>query len=157
MKRQLLLCLVIGLFCVPAAAQSVSKPTLTSTEPTAAQKSLIQEGIALHDAKKYSEAIKKYQQVLQENPDCTIAMYEIAMTYFNNADYQNALETAFKGTKYKSKELPLFYGIIANIWDDKGKPEDALKLYQDGIKILKDEKDSGAQLASLYYNLGVTY
>jgi tetratricopeptide (TPR) repeat protein len=157
MKRQLLLCFVIGMFCVSVAAQSISKPTLTSTEPTAAQKSLIQEGIALHDAKKYGEAIKKYQQVLQENPDCTLAMYEMALTYFNNADYQNALETAFKGTKYKSKELALFYGIIANIWDDKNKPEDAVKLYQDGIKILKDEKDSGAQLASLHYNLGVTY
>jgi len=157
MKRQLLLYFVIGVFCVSIAAQKITKPTLTPTEPTEPQKSLIEEGIKLHDAKKYGEAIKKYQQVLQENPDCTLALYELSLTYFNNADYQNALETAFKGTRYKSKELSLFYGIIANVWDDKGKPEDAIKLYQDGIKMLKDEEGYENHVSSLYYNLGVTY
>src|SRR6185369_2442239 len=130
MKKQLLLCFVIGVFCVSIAAQKISKPTLTPVEPTESQKTLIQEGIALHDAKKYTEAIKKYKQVLQENPDCTTALYELSMTYFTNSDYQNALETAYKGTTYKSKDLSLFYGIIGSIWDDKGKPEEAIKLYQ---------------------------
>ncbi len=157
MKRYLILYFVVGLFCITVSAQKISKPTLTPTEPNEAQKNLIQQGIALHAAKKYDEAIKQYQQVLQENPDSTVALYELTLSYFNKPDHEKALETAFKGTKYKSKELALFYEIIANIWDDKGKPDDAVKLYLDGIKILKDGKDFDAQLSSLYYNLGITY
>ncbi|HEY8560774.1 MAG TPA: tetratricopeptide repeat protein [Pyrinomonadaceae bacterium] len=157
MRKILLSLLLSGLFCASIAAQKISKPTLTASEATAAQKSVIQEGIALHDSKKYGEAAKKYREVLQENPDCTFAMYELALTYYANLDYQNALEVAFKGTKYKSKELSLFYGIIANVWDDKGQSDEAIKLYQDGIKMLRDEKDSDEHLSSLYFNLGVTY
>jgi tetratricopeptide (TPR) repeat protein len=149
---------VLGLFSLSIAAQEkLSKPTLTPVEPTEAQRVVIEEGIALHDAKKYPEAIKKYQQVLKENPDCVLALYELALSFYANKDHEFALATAFKGTRYKGKELPLFYGIIANVWDDTGKPEDAIKLYQDGIKMLKDEKDFDNHISSLYYNLGVTY
>lgn len=157
MKKQILLYLLIGLFCVSAAAQKVSKPTLAATEPNPSQKALIQQGIALHDAKKFDEAIVKYQQVLAENPDCVLAIYEMALSYYTKPDLEKALETALKGTKYKAKELPLFYGIIGNIWDDKGKSEDAVKLYQDGLKIIKGEKGFEDHLASLYFNLGITY
>jgi tetratricopeptide (TPR) repeat protein len=156
MKRQLFWLFLIGLFCVSISAQKISKPTLTPTEPNEAQKLLIQEGIALHDAKKFDEAIKKYQQVLAENPDCTFALYELALSFYNKPDQSNAFDTAFKGTKYKSKELALFYGIIASVLDDRGKPEDAVKIYQDAIRMFKDEKDSDGHIASLYYNLGLT-
>jgi tetratricopeptide (TPR) repeat protein len=157
MKKTILLYFLIGLFCATVAAQKISKPTLTPTEPNEAQKALIQQGIALHDAKKFDEAIAKYRQVLADNPDCTQAMYEMALSYFNKPDSEKALEISFKGTQYKSRELALFYGIIASIWDTQGKSLDAVKLYQDGIKLLKDEKGFEEQLAGLYYNLGVTY
>lgn len=157
MKKTILLYLLIGLFCATITAQKISKPTLTPTEPNESQKVLIQQGIALHDAKKFDEAIAKYQQVLAENPDCTMAMYELALSYFNKPDLEKTLEISFKGTQYKSKELALFYGLIAGVWDNQGKSLDAVKLYQDGIKMLKDEKGFEEQLAGLYYNLGVTY
>lgn len=157
MKKSLLLYLLVGLFCVSVAAQKASKPTLTPSEPTDSQKILIREGIALHDAKKYDEAIKKYQMVLDENPDCVMAMYEMAISYSSGGDSLKAIEIATKGVKYKSSELSLFYILIANTWDDQGNPQKAIDLYQETIKILQDEKNNQTALSSVYYNLGVTY
>lgn len=157
MKKYLLSAILLFAFSVFVSAQKIEKPTKTPVEPTPAQKILIQQGIALHDATKYEEAIQKYEQVLKENPDCVVAIYEMAISYYHKKDFVKAIETAMVGLKYKSSELPLFYGTIANIWDDQGNPQKAIQLYKDGIKMLEGEKDSGNSLSSLYYNLGVTY
>jgi tetratricopeptide (TPR) repeat protein len=157
MKKLLLSASILLTFCTFLYAQKAQKPTLTPKEATPAQENLIKQGIALHDAKKYDEAIALYQKVLDENPDCVFAMYEMALSYYNKKDFVKTVEISMQGMKYKSKELPLFYGMVANIWDDQGNPEKAIGLYKDGIKILDKEKDSDTYLSSLYYNLGVTY
>jgi tetratricopeptide (TPR) repeat protein len=157
MKKHLLLFFIFCLLCGTVSAQKASKPTLTPSEPTPAQKGLIQQGVSLHDAQKYDEAIEKYKAVLEENPDCTAAMYELSISYRAKGDVTKAIETATKGVKYKSPELALFYILIANTWDEQGNPKKAIELYQDTIKILNDEKNNRTALASVYYNLGVTY
>ncbi len=45
---------------------------------------------------------------------------------------------------------------MANAIDDVGKPDEAIKIYRDAIKMLDDKRHDG-HLSSLYYNLGVTY
>ena len=117
---------------------------------------MIQAGTIFHDAKRYDDAIAKYQQVLTENPDCTLAMYELSMTLYTKGDTTAAMETAYKGTRYKSDELPLFYLAIGNIIDDVGKPDEAVKIYRDGIKMLEGDPTMTKHLASMYYNLAVT-
>lgn len=138
-------------------AQKISKPTLTPKPISDAQKAVIQEGIRLHDLKQFDAAIAKYQQVLAENPDATFAIYELALSYYTKGEGEKAIETAVRGSKYKSQELPLFYGIIANVIDDVGKPKEAIKIYRDAESILKGDKELTAHLSSIYYNLGVTY
>lgn len=157
MRKTVFLLLIFSAFCLAVSAQKISKPTLTPKETTDAQKALIQEGIALHDQKKFDEAIKKYETVVAENPDSTLAIYELALSYFNKPDKKKALETALRGAKYKSEHLPLFYNIIAGVLDDQGKSDEALKIYLDAIKIIKDDKEFQTHLSSLHYNLGVTY
>jgi hypothetical protein len=65
------------LFAATITAQKIEKPKLSPQPPTPAQSELINEGIALHDARRFDEAIKKYEMVLRENPDCTLALYEL--------------------------------------------------------------------------------
>ena len=67
-----------------------------------------------------------------------------------------AMETAYRGSKYKSEELPLFYMTMANVIDDVGKPDEAVRIYKDAIKILEDDKSMRPHLSSLQYNLGIT-
>ncbi len=157
MKKTLLISLIIGVFCIAASAQKISKPTLTAKPATEVQSILIRQGVAFHDAKRYNDAIAIYEKVLAENPDCAAAIYELALTYYTKGDTVKAMETANRGSKYTSDELPLFYGIMANVIDDVGKPYEAIQIYRDAIKILEGDKQFLKYLSSLHYNLGVTY
>ena len=142
---------------VSTSAQKISKPTLTAKECTSAQMNIIREGIALHDAKKYDAAVEKYEIVRTDNPDCTLAIYEVSMTYYAMGEKTKAMETAYAGSKYKSEELPLFYLVMGNVIDDIGKPDEAVTIYRDAIKMLDGDPDKARYLASLHFNLGVTF
>ena len=157
MKKYSGLFVLLVLFCVSVSAQKITQPTLTPSEPTASQTALIQEGVKLHDAGRYDEAIQKYDQVLKENPDCTMALYEKALSYYQKKDFAKFTDVATQGIKYKSNELPQFYEMIGSLLDDLGKPQEAIQLYKDAIKILEDKSEYRRSVASIYYNLGVTY
>ena len=126
-------------------------------ECTPAQKDIVREGTALHDAKRFAEAVAKYEIVRAENPDCTIAIYEMSYSYYAMGEKTKAMETAYAGSKYKSEELPLFYLMMGNVIDDVGKPDEAVKIYRDALKMLEGDKDKDRYLSSLHYNLGVTF
>ena len=157
MKR--LSCAVLLLLAVTLQilSQRVDKPTLTPIQCTESQKATIAEGTVLHDGKKYDDAIAKYQDVLNENPDCLSALYELSMSYYYKGEKSKAMEAAYKGSKYKSDQLPLFYLTMANVLDDIGKGNEAVQVYIDGIKILEGNKDMRPHLSSLHYNLGLSY
>lgn len=157
MKKILYLSFVIFAFSFAGFSQKLVKPTQMPVEATDAQQKLIREGVVLHDSKKYDDAVAKYQAVLAENPDCTEAIYELSMTYYAMGDKVKSMETAYRGSKYVSDDLALFYGTIANCIDDVGKPDEAMKIYDDAEAILKGYPELKNQLSSVYYNMGVTY
>lgn len=150
----LLMCLALTF---SANAQKIGKPTLTPTEATAEQKKTIAQGIKLHDRKQYDEAITLYQQVLKENPSNDLALYEMALSYYNKPDFPKAFEAAYRLIQYKSDTGVLGYGLIANILDDEGKPKEAISIYLKAIDQLKNSPEYKANVSSLYYNLGVAY
>lgn len=152
-----LIVLLFGLFAFLTNAQTIERPTLPSVKPTAEQLQLIRMGAALHDQKKYDEAIEIYKRVVSESPDCTSALYELSYSYFESGNIAKSMETAETGAKYISDELPLFYLMIANIIDDAGKPLDAIKIYNDAIGIIQDKPEFRTYLSSLEYNRGLTY
>jgi len=156
MKKILIAIALIAAVSFVASAQKIEKPTLTPKDCTEPQRDIVRQGIALHDAKRYSEAVAKYLEVIAENPDCTLVQYELSMTYYAMGEKTKAMETAYKGSKYKSDELPLFYLTMANVIDDVGKPDEAVKIYRDAIKMLEGEGKMKESLSSLHYNLGVT-
>ena len=157
MKKYYFVLLLLALSVFPVTAQKVGKPTLTPTEPTADQRERINEGAKLHDAGKYDLAISIYDQVLKDNPDCALAIYETALSLYNKKDYDKTLETAYRLVQYKGSIGILGYGFFANVLDDQGKSKDAINIYQSAIKQLKDDPDYASHLSSVYYNLGITY
>lgn len=148
MKRALPF-IAILLLVLPAFAQSIKKPTKDATPPTTEQEDTIREGIAFHDDKQYDEAIKRYKSVLEENPHCVVAMYELALSYYDKKDLDNGLAYALKASDYRSDLLPRVYMMIANIVDDMGEPEKALQIYEQAIKQRPD-------LSILRFNYAIT-
>jgi len=156
MRRSLFLSLAIILFALSASAQKLPKPTQLSVDATPEQQKAVALGNSLHDAKKYDEALAIYDKLLAENPDLTLVIYERSLTLYAKGDKTKAMETAYSGAHYKSEQLPLFYGIMANCLDDVGKPDEALGIYRQAEAILKADVGTQRFLAGVYYNMGVT-
>jgi tetratricopeptide (TPR) repeat protein len=135
---------------VSASAQQIDPPKLTPSPSTEQQNKLIKEGIALHDRGDYDGAIAKYEEVLKENSSNVMALYEMAFSYAMNKDYRKSLETAYRGTQYKSPIQVRLYTLIGNDLDLLGESKKAIDIYQAAIKMFPDE-------SLLYYNLAITY
>ena len=129
--------------------EKLPKANRVPSAPTAEQKALISEGILLHDAGQYDNAILKYKQVLEESPDVVEAIYELGFSYFYKKDYENALAVARRGAQYRSDMLPQFYVILGNTLDDIGRRGQAIDFYKAAIK-----QSPGTAL--LHFNLGLT-
>lgn len=145
------------LLTVAISAQKLEKPSLQPSPATPAQKQLIDEGVKLHDAGKYDEAIEKYAQVLKENPDCDQAIYELAFSAQTKQDHAKALEYGYRLIKYKSNLGSADYAIIGNSLDDTGKSKEAVDFYRAALKMLNDDKTAGIPKALIGYNLGISY
>ena len=112
---------------------------------------LIREGIALHDAGKYQEALEKYEKALQIDKKGSMAYYEMGYTYQEMKQYDLAIKAYDKVIKIgeQTETLLTTYMNKASILDDIGKPKDALKLYKKAIDIYPNHY-------LLHYNFGVT-
>jgi len=141
--------LMLAFIAVRADAFS-DGPKLTPVPSTEGQKAMIKEGIASHDKGEYDAAIRKYEEVLGENPSNVEAMYELSYTLGAKKDYQKSLETARKGTQYKSDLLGQFYLVIGNDLDDMGEHDKAISAYREGIALSPGD-------FLLHYNLGLAY
>jgi len=142
--------LALALAVVPLlSAGKLPKPDRIAAPPTPEQAALIREGIALHDQHNYEGAIAKYKEVLSENPSEVTALYELAFSYFQNKNYNDALATTQLGAQFKSERLPLFYGLMGSSLDDLGKGQEA-------IEILKAAVKEYPRVELLHYNLAVS-
>jgi tetratricopeptide (TPR) repeat protein len=143
--------LVILLFLVGMAqAQKIGEPKLEPTPSTPSQEILIKQGIALHDRGNYDGAIKYYQEVLNENPNNVLALFEMSFSYFQKRDFQKSLELGYKLAQYKSDLLPRVYVQIGNSQDELGEVKKAIETYKAGIKLFPSN-------FLIHFNLAITY
>jgi tetratricopeptide (TPR) repeat protein len=140
---------ILALFVAPALSfEKAPEPKLTPTAPTPEEAALLNQGIALHDARDYAGAVAKYKQILAGNPDEVGAMYEMSFSYFAMKDYENALAIARHGAEYRSGNLARFYVIIGNSLDDSGRREEAIEFYRDAV-------ERAPEFALLHYNMSL--
>jgi tetratricopeptide (TPR) repeat protein len=150
MSRKILTVCLSLILIQTAIAQDLPQPKLTPVSTMEKHAPLIRQGVALHDQGDYDGAIRVYEEVLKENPDDTVALYEMAYSYSEKKDYKKSLEIAYRGAGYKSKQLFGFYVLIGNNLDNIGRAEDAVKTYRAGIKMFPEE-------SLLHFNLGITH
>lgn len=144
-----ILATILFLFSVSSVVAQIEPPKLTPTPLTDSQKRVIREGVVLHDRGDYDGAIAKYEEVLRENPENDLALYEMAYSYQMKKDYRKSLELAQKGAQYKSDNLIGFYLLMGNNLDELGEPKKAIEVYKQAIKVKPE--------SLLYFNLAITY
>jgi len=111
-------------------------------------KALLKEGIALHDAGKYDEAIAKYKEALKIDPEYSSAYHEISYSLFSSGRGKEAIA-------YLEKLLALdpksggAYDMLGSIYDDDKQPDKAVEYYKKGIAV-------DPQYQRLHYNLAIT-
>ncbi len=152
MRHLYFVCLAALLLLIPArSAEKLPEPKRQASPLSDAQKILIKEGVALHDAGDYDGAIAKYKQVLAESPDEIVSMHELAYSYFEKKDYANALATARQGAEFKSPLLPrLYVMIVALSLNRSGKPAEARKTVEKALALDPNHPGSHCVLGSLY-------
>jgi tetratricopeptide (TPR) repeat protein len=151
LKRILLLTFAALALAAPtAAARQLDPPKLTPVATTEPHRLLIREGVALHERGDFDGAVRKYEQVLGENPHDVAALYEMSFALFQKKDYRRSLEAATRGARYNSELLDEFYVSAGNSLDHLGEPKKAVEVYKSGLKLAPGE-------VMLHYNLAITY
>lgn len=112
----------------------------------------IDRGIALHDQGDYEGAIQIYQEALKEYPESMLIYYEIALSHLSLFHYEEAIRWSEKALQAKDKveNTSLVYSVMASAFDNWGKYEEAIRIFDRGI-----QEDPDNYL--LYFNQGITY
>ena len=136
------------------AATESPRAEARSAPSTDRQLSLIREGVSLHDEGDFDGAIRKYEEVLAENPSNALALYEMGYAYSAKKDYKKALVAAYRGAQYKSEHLRDFYLLIGNNLDLLGDTAESIEVYRHGLKLFPNEPLLRFNLAIAYKNAG---
>lgn len=112
---------------------------------------LTDEGVALYDQGNYEGAIAKYDEALKLDKNSVSAMAEKAMALESLKKYDETIALCKKTIEQHphSKSLRLVYTTYGNALDALGKKEQALEVYEEGIKKFPDYHQ-------LYFNKGIT-
>lgn len=141
--------LIFSVTVAAASAHTLPAATKQAAKRNPAHRHLVLEGVQLNDLGDYDGAIRRFEQVLQENPNDVAALYELCNTLMNSKDYQKSLELAMKGAEYDSRLLPDFYALIASDLDELGDQKGAVAVYEQGMR-------SFPHNAILPFNFGIT-
>jgi len=86
-----------------------------------------------YEKKDYKQAVKGYEKIQGKNG----ATYDLANSYYKNKNYKKALDTYKKVSDPKLKFQKLHN--MGNTYANLGKIDEAIKSYEDALKIKKDK------------------
>ncbi|MFA5651280.1 MAG: tetratricopeptide repeat protein, partial [Proteiniphilum sp.] len=116
---------------------------------------LIQEGVELHDAGEYEEAIDRYLEVLETDSTSLLAIYELSLSYLALKDFENALEYSTRVIDSGDERLsPGAYAAKSEALAEMDQVDDAIALLQEGLKKHGDEYLLHFNMALNYYKKG---
>lgn len=96
---------------------------------------LIQEGIELHDAGEYEEAIDRYNEALEIDSTQMLAIYEISLSYLAMKDFENALLYSTQVIESGNEQLsPGAYAVKSQSLAEMNKVDEAIEVLYEGLE-----------------------
>ncbi|MGB4016216.1 tetratricopeptide repeat protein [Petrimonas mucosa] len=130
---------------------SVSISVLSSFGQVSNIQSIINEGVALHDSAQYQKAIEKFKLALKINPNSTLALYEISLSYLELKDYENA--SKFSTQVINSNDKNLSVGAYAV----KSEALAGMKQIDNAITLLQEGLIKNGESYLLHFNIALNY
>lgn len=94
---------------------------------------IINKGIALHDEKKYDEAILEFKKINKNDSNYVLAAIELVNTYIESSKDSLALELCNSLLEFPSSYLPSVIAYKANALDNLKRSDEAIKTYEQGM------------------------
>lgn len=113
--------------------------------------SLIEEGIGLHDAGEFEEAIDRYNEVLELDSTHVFALYELSLSYLALSDFENASIYSSLVIDSNNEELsPGAYAVKSEALAEMKQIDEAIELLHMGL-------EKNGDISLLYFNLALNY
>jgi len=132
---KLLSLLVLILICNVAVASTVEE--------------YIKEGIQFHDRGEYEQAATKYKMALELEPNNSLALYELTLSYMYSRQNEACIETAKRGLELDSKLNNEFIASLGSCYSQNGNMVEAISAFEDGLK-------TNPNNSKLHLNIAVT-
>jgi tetratricopeptide (TPR) repeat protein len=101
---------------------------------------MISKAVALHDAKRYEEAVALYRDVLLLEPANETAAYELVFSLFAGGRLEECAASAETALTWGKRYRPELFSQQASCFDDLGKVDEALRVC--GIGLAEFPRDS---------------
>ncbi len=113
---------------------------------------LLRKGYDHYQKEEYYEAIRDYNKVSINDTNYAKSQYEMALSYIGMEQYIRAQEILHDLLDYKIRFdfKHQVYSLLGNAYNKNKQPEEAIKVYSEGIKLYPHQH-------LLYYNRGVCY
>lgn len=109
----------------------------------------VQEGLRLHDAGRFEEALAAYRRALELDPTNVGAEYEIAFSLMALERYEECVEAAKRVLPRSGQLKAQVYTVLGNCHDLAGDPKQARRIYRKALKEFPQD-------ARLAFNAAVT-
>lgn len=111
---------------------------------------LVGDGILFYQEGMYDDAQSLYQKALEVDPKSSLALYEMALLYYDQMDYKRAIEYVDLALKFDKSSQKQAFLLKGSALDNLGDRQGAIKIYKKAIKRYADDY-------LVHYNIGLTY
>lgn len=113
--------------------------SFSSLAQSDAVKDIVREGIALHDAHNYEDAIAKYQEALKLDSASSLVHYEMALTYYHMKEYEKVIFHAKTAIDQNDNITLSAIIVMGSALDDSGRTRESVELYKEALEKYPNE------------------